>query len=246
MTDMATSSRLLLRVDHLWVGYGHVGVLEDVSMVISAGAIVALVGANGAGKTTLLRAISGLLRPLRGEVVFDGNQIGGRSPDRIVADGVLHVAEGRRLFRSQSVFDNLELGLYGARLGRKEEKLRLEAVLDMFPVLRDRLRSRADLLSGGQQQMLAIGQALMRQPRLLMLDEPSLGLAPIVVDQLLDVLVKLRERGTTILLVEQMVERALEIADYNYIMQNGRMIGEGRTEEVHKTDLLQRAYLGLT
>jgi len=235
----------LLQVQGIDVGYGHVGVLQDVSLDIEKGSIVALVGGNGAGKSTLLRAISGLLKPSRGRIVLDGKDIAGVRPDRVVDAGVLHVAEGRRLFRQQSVADNLELGLYGSRLSRSAQAQRYAHVYDLFPALAERPDARAGVLSGGQQQMLAIGQALMRDPRLLMLDEPSLGLAPIIVDQVLDVVVRLRAGGTTILIVEQMVERALEIADYAYVLQNGRMAGHGPAGELAASDLVTNAYVGV-
>jgi len=234
----------LLQVDAIDVGYGHVGVLEDVSLAVEQGSIVALVGSNGAGKSTLLRAISGLLRPRRGRIVFAGTDLAGAAPNRVVDAGILHVAEGRRLFRQQSVDDNLELGLYGVRIGRGDATARYARVFELFPVLAERRRSRAGVLSGGQQQMLAIAQALMREPRLLMLDEPSLGLAPIIVDQVLEVLLRLRDGGTTILLVEQMVERALEIADFGFVLQNGRLIGQGPAAELARSDVVTSAYVG--
>ncbi len=234
----------LLQVEAIDVGYGHVSVLQQVSLDILRGGIVALVGSNGAGKSTLLRAISGLLRPSRGRIVLDGADIAGLRPDRVVAAGVLHVAEGRRLFRRQSVADNLELGLYGLSLSRAEETARYERVFALFPILAERRHIAAGVLSGGQQQMLAIAQALMREPRLLMLDEPSLGLAPVIVDQVIDVIVRLREDGTTILLVEQMVERALEIADYAYVLQNGRIVGHGTSAALAESDLVKHAYIG--
>jgi branched-chain amino acid transport system ATP-binding protein len=234
----------LLAINDLDVGYGHVVVLSKVSIEVAQGDIVVLLGSNGAGKTTLLKAISGLLRPSAGSIRFEGNEIGGISPGKIVRAGLLHAAEGRALFRTQSVAVNLELGLYGTRLGKAEERLRYERVLALFPFLRERLSSLAGALSGGQQQMLAIAQALMQQPKLLMLDEPSLGLAPIIVDQVLDVVKALRREGTTILLVEQMVERALEIADYAFILQNGRVIGQGDPTSLASGEIIQRAYLG--
>ena len=234
----------LLAVANVDAGYGHVGVLRDVSIEVASGAIVALVGSNGAGKSTLLKTISGLIRPGAGRIQFAGADITGVAPKRIVDAGLLHVAEGRRLFRSQSVHDNLELGLYGCKLDRATEAQRFEFVYDMFPMLRERPHHRAGVLSGGQQQMLAIGQALMREPRLLMLDEPSLGLAPVIVDQVIDAIVRLREGGTTILLVEQMVERALDIADHAYVFQNGVVIGHGASADIRDGDLIRRAYLG--
>ncbi len=238
------SGEPLLEIAGLFAGYGHVGVLEDVTLRVDRGTVVALVGSNGAGKSTLLRTISGLLRPTAGRIRFSGRDVGGLAPQRIVAAGILHVAEGRRLFRSQSVRDNLDLGLFGAELARSDEVRRLDEVLGMFPILGDKLDHQVSTLSGGQQQMLAIAQALMRNPALLMLDEPSLGLAPIIVDQVMDVIVRLRSTGTTILLVEQMVERALEIADYAYVLQSGHMIGSGTPAELEQGDFVRRAYLG--
>ena len=234
----------LLQVSGLEVGYGHVGVLRGVDLAVSEGDIVALVGSNGAGKSTLLRAISGLLRPSAGRMVFADQDIAGQPPHRIIDLGLLHVAEGRRLFRRQNVHANLELGLYGARLDRAVERQRYDFVYELFPMLAERPQALAGVLSGGQQQMLAIAQALMRQPKLLMLDEPSLGLAPIVVDQVMEVLQRLRAAGTTILLVEQMVERALDIADHAYVLQNGAVIGSGTPADIRAGDLIRRAYLG--
>ncbi len=228
----------LLEIKDLDVSYGRVGVLNQVSLSVPRNAIVVLLGGNGAGKTTLLKAISGLLRPGAGSVRFDGAEIANLAPREIVRAGLLHVAEGRALFRMQS------LGLYGARLARAEERSRYERVFSLFPVLRERRSSLAGALSGGQQQMLAIAQALMREPKLLMLDEPSLGLAPIIVDQVLEVVQKLRQDGTTILLVEQMVERALEVADYGYVLQTGRISGEGVPATLAAGDAIHRAYLG--
>jgi branched-chain amino acid transport system ATP-binding protein len=241
----APGGKPLLDVENLTVGYGHVGVLVDVSLAIQPGAILSIVGSNGAGKSTLLRCLSGLLRPSAGRITFDGADLTGARPDRVVAAGLLHVAEGRRLFRSQSVRDNLELGYFGETAGRKIEAERQQRVIDLFPVLGERLDVKAGILSGGQQQMLAIGQALMRDPKLLLLDEPSLGLAPIVIDQVFEVIKLLSGSGTTILLVEQMVERALEIADYIYVMQSGRVIGSGTPKELQNSALIRTAYLGI-
>jgi branched-chain amino acid transport system ATP-binding protein len=238
------STDVLLDVRDLDAGYGHVRVLQGVSLQIRSGEFVALVGSNGAGKSTLLRAISGLLAPTSGEIVFGGAHIGGMAPAAIVSRGLQHVAEGRRLFRAQSVQDNLDLGLWRARLPKREVQARYDEVYALFPVLHERRRVQAGILSGGQQQMLAVAQALMQRPRLLMLDEPSLGLAPSVIDQLLDAIVALRARGATVLLVEQMVERALQIADTAYILQNGRVVGHGPAAAMQGSELLRSAYLG--
>ena len=238
------SANALIEVSGLDVGYGHVGVLRGVDLAVPQGTIVALVGSNGAGKSTLLRAISGLLRPWTGSIAFAGQAIAGEPPHRIIDLGLLHVAEGRRLFRRQTVHANLELGLYGTRLEKSEERRRFDRVYALFPMLAERPQALAGILSGGQQQMLAIAQALMRQPKLVMLDEPSLGLAPIVVDQVMGVLQRLRDAGTTILLVEQMVELALDIADQAYVLQNGVVIGNGPPAAIRNGDLIRRAYLG--
>lgn len=237
------SSEVMLNVDDVDVGYGHVGVLESVSLAVRRSAIVALVGRNGAGKSTLLRAISGLLSPSRGQIAFNGRVISKAQPHVIVEAGLVHVAEGRRLFRTQSVDDNLELGVYGLRISKADYRQRVEKVHGLFPILHEKRGDFAGALSGGQQQMLAIGQAMMRNPQLLMLDEPSLGLSPLLVDQVFDAIIALQRDGATILLVEQLVERALEIADEAYVLQNGRMIAHGPAEEIAASEALRDAYM---
>ena len=234
----------MLDVTGLDTGYGPVRILEGVSLSVAPGTVVALVGANGAGKTTLLRALSGLISPTAGRIVVDGQDLTNARPNTIVNAGLVHVAEGRRLFRSQTVGENLDLGFYGLKLARTEERARLHEVLAFFPVLSDKLQAQAGALSGGQQQMLAIAQVLVRRPKLLLLDEPSLGLAPVIVDQVFDVLKRLVGNGTTILLVEQMVDRALEIADRAYVIQNGRIVGSGTAAELKNSDTIRNAYLG--
>ena len=234
----------MLIVGSVDAGYGHVGVLEAVSLCVQPGSIVALVGRNGAGKSTLLRVISGLIAPTKGGIRFEGLDIAGKRPHTIVNCGLLHVAEGRRIFRNQTVADNLELGLYGLTISREEYRRRLEPVYSMFPILCERRDQLAGALSGGQQQMLAIAQAVIRGPKLLMLDEPSLGLAPILVDQVFDAIVSLRRSGVAILLVEQMVERALEISDYCYVLQSGRMTADGAARYMSRSDALRTAYMG--
>jgi branched-chain amino acid transport system ATP-binding protein len=241
---MSRHDDLLLEVEALHAGYGHVRVLQDVSMTVKRGELVALVGSNGAGKSTLLRTISGLLKPTAGSIRFGGGPIGGLSPIAIVRLGLQHVAEGRRLFRTQTVMDNLELGLWGARADAVERERRLEQVFQLFPILRERRQAYAAILSGGQQQMLAVAQAMMQRPQLLMLDEPSLGLAPAVIDQLLDAVLALKAQGTTVLLVEQMVDRALQMADSAYVMQNGKVIGHGPAAQLRGSELIRQAYLG--
>jgi branched-chain amino acid transport system ATP-binding protein len=234
----------LLSADSVDAGYGHVRVLERVSINVSQGRIVVLVGRNGAGKSTLLRTLSGLNRPTSGKITFDGRDITGARPNIIVGAGLLHVAEGRRLFRRQSVTDNIELGRYGIRLTEQEHAQRAGRIHELFPILQEKKDLPAGSLSGGQQQMLAIAQAMMREPKLLMLDEPSLGLAPVLVDQVFAAILSLRAQGVAILLVEQMVERALEIADEAYVMQNGRVIAGGAAAEIAAGDALQAAFMG--
>jgi len=235
----------LLEVRDLVSGYGHVRILEGVSLEVHDRQIVTILGGNGAGKSTLLKTLSGLLVVESGSIRFDGKSLVGQRPGQIVDAGLCHVAEGRRLFRTQSVMSNLELGLYGTRLGRAEEKRRLDEVLGTFPMLAERPNIAAGALSGGQQQMLAIAQALLRTPRLLMLDEPSLGLAPIIVDQVMEVILRLRDQGVAIVLVEQLVERALEVADIAYVLRSGRILGSGRPADLQGGDLIKHAYLGV-
>ncbi|MBR0799631.1 ABC transporter ATP-binding protein [Bradyrhizobium jicamae] len=240
----APPSLPLLSANKVDAGYGHVRVLEKVSIDVRQGRIVVLVGRNGAGKSTLLRALSGLNRPTSGTITFDRRDITGARPNAIVGAGLLHVAEGRRLFRRQSVTDNIELGRYGLRLTEQEHDRRVNRIHELFPILQEKRDLPAGSLSGGQQQMLAIAQAMMREPKLLMLDEPSLGLAPVLVDQVLAAILSLRAQGVAILLVEQMVERALEIADDAYVMQNGRVIAGGLAADIAAGDALQAAFMG--
>jgi len=232
-------------VQGLHSGYDRISVLEGVSLQVCKAQIVTVLGGNGAGKSTLLKTISGLLPATQGSIQFAGQPIAGRNPAQIVNLGLLQVAEGRRLFRSQSVLANLDLGLFGAGLTRAEERRRLDQILGMFPMLAERPNLAAGALSGGQQQMLAIAQALLRTPKLLMLDEPSLGLAPIVVDQVMALILKLRDDGCAIVLVEQLVERALEVADFAYVLQNGRILGSGTPAQLQGSDLIHHAYLGV-
>ncbi len=235
---------MLLEVRELVAGYGEVEVLHGVSLQVGAGEVVALVGSNGAGKTTTLRAISGLIKPAAGQVFFDGRRVDGLDPHLIVRLGIVQVPEGRKIFPSLTVLENLELGAYVPEARRyRAESLKL--VFQLFPVLAERSRQPAGTLSGGQQQMLAIGRALMARPRLLMLDEPSLGLAPNVVTEIFRKVSQIRESGTTVLLVEQNVRRALRVADRGYVLENGRVVLEGSGTELLANDHVRRAYLGL-
>ena len=235
----------MLHLSNVSAGYGSFQALFGVSLDVHPGEAVAVIGPNGAGKTTLLRVISKLIEATDGALVMEGQPYNELPAHSVISLGIAQVPEGRRLFRTQSVMANLELGLYGSRLGRAEEKRRLDEVLATFPMLAERPNIAAGARSGGQQQMLAIAQALLRTPKLLMLDEPSLGLAPIIVDQVMDVILKLRAQGVAIVLVEQLVERALEVADVAYVLQNGRVIGSGRPDELQDSELIKHAYLGV-
>jgi branched-chain amino acid transport system ATP-binding protein len=214
-----------------------------VSLSVSEGAVVALLGSNGAGKSTLLRAVSGILRPSSGAIHFDGREITRTRPTEIVRSGVAHVMEGRRLFVSQSVEHNLVLGMWNAGLSKSAQRDRLDEIVAQFPILQSRLKNRAGELSGGQQQMLAIAQALMRSPRLIMLDEPSVGLAPALVEEVFAVVRDLRARGCGVLLVEQDAKRALQIADDAYVLQSGQVLVHRKPAEI-EGHVLRQAYLG--
>ncbi|MCC7549388.1 MAG: ABC transporter ATP-binding protein [Burkholderiales bacterium] len=239
-----TRPQPLLEVDGLSVGYGIVPVIEEITLQVGRGEAVALLGANGAGKSTLLKAVSGLLVPGAGSIRFDGRDLSRLRAEALVTLGLSHVAEGRRIFRRETVLDNLLLGLYRLRLARAETAARVEEALAMFPALRQKADQLAGSLSGGQQQMLAIAQALVRKPRLLMLDEPSLGLAPNLVEEVFRTLAAVRAQGVSILLVEQVVERALEFADHAYLLQSGRLSGDGPAATLRGSEQVRRAYLG--
>jgi branched-chain amino acid transport system ATP-binding protein len=233
-----------LSVERLDVGYGRVAVIHGVSLNVPRGMAVVLLGANGAGKSTLLRGISGLLKPTSGRIALDGNDVTGLSAEALVGVGLSHVAEGRRVFRTQTVAENIGLGMFSLKLPVAASRQRRDEVLELFPMLRERLDASAGALSGGQQQMLAIAQALVRKPTMLMLDEPSLGLAPIIVEELFGILERLRAQGQSILLVEQIVDRALAFADHAYVLQNGRIVAAGRASDIAASGVVHRAYLG--
>jgi branched-chain amino acid transport system ATP-binding protein len=234
----------LLSVEGLVAGYDGVPVLRGVDLSAAPGAITAVVGANGAGKTTLLRAISGVVRPASGSIRIDGQELSGRSAHEIVRAGVAHVPEGRHVFARLTVDQNLRLGAYTIRDPRPIDEARRD-VFELFPLLRDRARQRAGTLSGGEQQMLAIGRALMSRPRLLLLDEPSLGIAPILVERLFAAIGRLPALGTAVLLVEQKVREALESAGDGYVLQTGAVVMRGTGAELLGSDLVRRAYLGI-
>jgi branched-chain amino acid transport system ATP-binding protein len=230
----------LLDVAGLSTGYGKIRVLSGVDLTVGAGEVVALLGPNGAGKTTLLRAVSGLL-PWSGRIRFAGNDLAGTSPRETVRAGLAHVIEGHRVFTQLSVFDNLMLAAYD--LSRRERAVRAEEVLTLFPEIAAKRSERAAWLSGGQQQILAVAQGLVRQPRLLMLDEPSAGLSPVLVDRVLDVVQRLREAGTAVLLVEQLIEKALALADRVYALARGSIVLEAKTCEADLPHRLEQAYM---
>jgi branched-chain amino acid transport system ATP-binding protein len=236
----------MLRVRNLDVAYGQVAVLHHLSLHVREGEVVTLVGANGAGKTTLLRTLSGLGRARGGEVLFDGQPIGGLATEQIVARGCSLVPEGRQVFAAMPVLENLLLGAHvQLARGRKQEVERdLAHVHDLFPVLASRARQLAGTLSGGEQQMLAMARALMARPRLLMLDEPSMGLAPLVVKDIFGIVSRIAREGTTVLLVEQNARSALKIASRGYVLETGRIVLEGPSEELLANRDVQRAYLG--
>jgi len=231
----------LLRVDGVEAGYRDLVAVRDVTLEVRTGEVVALIGGNGAGKTTTLRAITGLLPVRRGRIELDGDRIDGRAPSEVVRRGIAHVPEGRQLFPTLSVRENLELG---AR-ERATRAADLEAIFALFPRLRERERQLAGTLSGGEQQMCAIGRGLMARPRLLLLDEPSLGLAPVMVKLIFETLATVNARGTSILLVEQNVARALALSHRAYVLENGRIVLEGPRAELQRSAHIKQAYLGL-
>jgi len=236
----------MLRLKSINAYYGQVHVLKNVSLHVSPGEIVALLGANGAGKTTLLNLICGLIKKMDGEVFFEKQDITRLTPHRIVRCGISHVPEGRQVFNPLTVIDNLKLGAYQrlGRISKKSIEQDLETIFSLFPALFERRHMPAGNLSGGEAQMLAIGRALMASPKLLLLDEPSMGLAPKVVNEIMQVIAKLRQRGTTILLVEQNAVRALRIADRAYVMETGKIVLQEKAATILGNQEIVRAYLG--
>jgi branched-chain amino acid transport system ATP-binding protein len=237
-------NKVMLEVCDVNTFYGNVQALWDISLTVGEAEIVALIGANGAGKTTLLNTISGLLQPASGTIEFDGKRIDGLPPHEIVAMGLSQVPEGRRLFTDMSVRENLELGAYSSRAWKDRDET-FKRVYEAFPILKERAGQLARTLSGGEQQMLAMGRGLMPKPKLCMFDEPSFGLAPLVMNEVFDVIKNLREQGITILLIEQNVPRTLEIADRAYVLENGRIVLEGGCQQLLKEEMVKKAYLGL-
>jgi len=236
----------VLEIHGISAHYGGVRALDDVSLKLDEEEILALIGGNGAGKTTLLNLISGIIKPSRGSIIFKGKSILSLSPEKIVDLGIIQVPEGRHVFGPLTVKENLELGAYRRRGKQNKNKILddFEYILSLFPVLEKRLNQRAETLSGGEQQMLAIGRALMGRPILLLLDEPSLGLAPLVVQEIISIIEKLRNEGTTILLVEQNARAALKISHRAYVLETGKVRVQGKSSELMENEAVKKAYLG--
>ena len=235
----------MLQLNHVDVCYGSFKALTDISMTVDAGELVVLLGANGAGKSSLFNAISGLVKPTAGEIRFEDKQLNGMKASAVVASGVVQCAEGRKLFPQMSVMQNLMMmGAYVHRRDRQGNRKRLNEVLELFPILADKADEPAGSLSGGQQQMVAIGRAMMSRPRLLMLDEPSLGLAPLVVKQVFETVKQINSLGTTVLLAEQNAFAALKIAHRAYVMENGHLVMEGDRETMLGNEQVRKAYIG--
>jgi branched-chain amino acid transport system ATP-binding protein len=239
----------MLRVEGLRVRYGSLDVVKGISFTVQDGEIVTIIGSNGAGKTTTLRTVAGLIQPSDGRVTLDDRPIGGLRAHQVAARGVCLVPEGRQLFPDHTVLENLELGAY-LRLRRRSDRHAvardIDGLFDLFPQIRERLHQRAGSLSGGEQQMVAISRALIARPRLLLMDEPSLGLAPLLIRGIFDALVRLRTQGLTILLVEQMAWLGLGVCDRAYILESGRIVLEGRRDEIMRDPRVVQAYLGKT
>jgi len=240
------NSEGILQIRNLDTFYGQAQALKNISLHVNRGEIVTLIGANGAGKTTLLNSIAGVLKPRSGEIVFEDDEITGLASDKIVSRGVSLVPEGRQVFAPMTVMDNLLLGAYlrFGRGGREKIDRDLETIWDVFPILKERQNSYAGTLSGGEQQMLALSRALMSSPRLLLLDEPSMGLAPLMVKEIFRIIAELPRRGTTILLVEQNARAAFGIAGRGYVMETGRIVLQGSIEDLLNNQEIKRAYLG--
>jgi branched-chain amino acid transport system ATP-binding protein len=234
---------MMLETVDLRAGYRKLEILHGLNLRIDKGEIVSLIGANGAGKTTTLRAIAGLLTPRAGKVVFDGEEVQGRRPDQIVSSGLVHVAQDRALFGELQVWENLEMGAYTQPRSTISDSL--EQVFGLFPILKERRNQRADTLSGGQQQMLAIGRAMMARPNCLTLDEPSVGLAPNLVAQVLAAITAIRDTGVTVLIVEQSAKQALAISDRAYVIENGSIVLEGKGSDLIDDARVREAYLGI-
>ena len=233
----------MLEVNNLHVYYGMIHAIKDVSFEVNEGEIIALIGANGAGKTTILHTISGLIAPKSGSIVFEGTELTKVPPHRVVSLGMAQVPEGRRVFAQMSVLQNLRMGAY-TRKDKDEVEASMKMVFERFPRLEERRNQPAGTLSGGEQQMLAMGRALMSNPRILLMDEPSMGLSPILVGEIFDIIQRVNEAGTTVLLVEQNARKALSIANRAYVLETGRIVKGGDAKELMHDDDIRKAYLG--
>ncbi len=233
----------ILSINDVSVNYGNIAAVQGLNLRVNRGEIVTLIGSNGAGKSTTLRTISGLLRPRKGEVMFEGRRISKMAGHDVVKAGICHSPEGRRIFQKMTVSENLDLGAFLRKDTAKVAEDR-ENVLDLFPVLRERLTQKAGTMSGGEQQMLAVGRAMLGNPKLLLLDEPSMGLAPVLVDVIFETIARIRDQGVTILLVEQNALAALQIADYAYVLESGQLALEGAAADLVNDESLTKAYLG--
>jgi branched-chain amino acid transport system ATP-binding protein len=233
----------MLEVKNIQVAYGKIIAVKDVSVTVEKGEIVTLIGSNGAGKSTTLRTISGLIKPKSGEILFNGKRIDGVPGHEIVGMGICHSPEGRRIFPRMTVKENLELGAF-LRNDKAAVNADMDRVLELFPRLKERIKQTAGTMSGGEQQMLAVSRALMGDPKLLLLDEPSMGLAPVLVELIFDTIVKIRKQGITILLIEQNATAALEVADRAYVLESGKVKMSGSAKELSSDDKVTKAYLG--
>lgn len=233
----------MLRLEDVHASYGSVKALRGISLQVERNSVVSLLGANGAGKSTILKTISSLLYPRSGTIQFEGERIDRLKPEQIVRRGIVMVPEGRQVFPELTVMENLKLGGY-ARRDRAEVEKDYDVVFDLFPILKTKAKDPGGTLSGGQQQMLAIGRGLMAKPKLLLLDEPSLGLAPILVQEIFSIIRRISKRGTTILLVEQNANMALEVSDYAYVLETGEISAKGTSAEMKRNDEVRRSYLG--
>lgn len=233
----------MLKISGLEVGYGFINAVKGVDLVVKRGSIVSIIGANGAGKTTTLKAISGLVEVSRGEIIFEGKNVKNLSSDKIVSMGIVQCPEGRKIFPELTTEENLKIGAY-SRKNRKDIKDDFEMVYSYFPRLKERRKQVAGTLSGGEQQMLAIGRGLMAKPKLFVLDEPSLGLAPIIVKEIFEIIKEVKKQGVTVLLVEQNAHQAIRISDEVYVMENGKIKFSGSNEEIKNNDNIKKAYLG--
>ncbi len=234
----------MLEVKNLDVHYGNIHAIKNISFDVKQGEIVTLIGANGAGKTTILQTLSRMIKPTNGTILFKGEDIEKVSPQKMVSMGMGHVPEGRRIFAQMTVLENLEMGAYSRKTNKAEFNQDLELVFKRFPRLKERIKQLAGTLSGGEQQMLAIGRTIMSHPELILLDEPSMGLAPILVDEIFNIIEEINKTGTTILLVEQNANRALQIANRGYVLETGKIVIQGKAKGLIENDDIKKAYLG--